>query len=215
VFPAESYAEKEGTLTHPDGRLQRLRPAIEHQGETRAEWSVLAELSRRLGLDLDVLTGPTVTAQLAEAVGFYRGITHDEIGGKGVRWQEREAVTGFRFEVDVGPFELEAPPPSAATEDGRFRLGTFRSVWAATEVEVSPALKFLHPRQRAELSPADAQRLKLFPGDRVIVGSDGHSVSAIVALRDGAPEGTVFLETAIPEDSASVLEGPLVEVRKA
>ena len=37
VFPAESYAEKEGTLTHPDGRVQRLRPAIGHPGETRAE----------------------------------------------------------------------------------------------------------------------------------------------------------------------------------
>jgi NADH-quinone oxidoreductase subunit G len=38
VFPAESYAEKEGTLTHPDGRLQRLRPAIGHPGSTRSEW---------------------------------------------------------------------------------------------------------------------------------------------------------------------------------
>ena len=38
VFPAESYAEKEGTLTHPDGRIQRLRAAIGHPGDVRAEW---------------------------------------------------------------------------------------------------------------------------------------------------------------------------------
>ena len=43
VFPAESYAEKEGTLTHPDGRVQRLRAAIGHPGDTRAAWSVLAD----------------------------------------------------------------------------------------------------------------------------------------------------------------------------
>src|SRR4029077_7153213 len=46
VFPAEAYAEKEGTITHPDGRLQRLRPGIGHPGSVRAEWSVLAELER-------------------------------------------------------------------------------------------------------------------------------------------------------------------------
>ena len=47
VFPAEAYAEKEGTIVHPDGRLQRLRPAIARPGEVRAEWQVLAELALR------------------------------------------------------------------------------------------------------------------------------------------------------------------------
>jgi NADH:ubiquinone oxidoreductase subunit F (NADH-binding) len=56
VFPAESYAEKEGTVTHPDGRVQRLRPAIGRQGLTRPEWQVLAELARRCGADPQVLT---------------------------------------------------------------------------------------------------------------------------------------------------------------
>jgi NADH-quinone oxidoreductase subunit G len=212
VFPAESHAEKEGTMTHPDGRVQRLRPAIGHQGDSRFEWQVIADISARLGLDLNLHTAGMAFKALTAAVPFYAGLTLDGLGGRGVRWGETEAASSFPH-AQRAP-EAPAPHP-AAVGDGALRLGTFRSIWAAPEVEVSPALKFLHPRQRAELSPADAQRLKLFPGDRVIVGSDGHSVSAIVALRDGAPEGTVFLETAIPEDSASVLEGPLVEVRKA
>jgi len=215
VFPAESYAEKEGTVTHPDGRLQRLRRSIAHQGETQAEWALLVEIARRIGLDLDVPTGSVATGLVAAAVPFYAGITPDEIGGKGVRWQERDAASAFAFEVDLGPFELESPPPSPAGSDGRFLLGTFRSVWAASEVEVSPALRFLHPRQRAELAPADAQRLGLLDGDRVVIGSNGTSVRATVALRAAMPPGSVFLQDAIPEDSASTLEGPLVEVRKA
>ncbi|MEA2248042.1 MAG: NADH-quinone oxidoreductase subunit, partial [Solirubrobacteraceae bacterium] len=214
VFPAESYAEKEGTITHPDGRVQRLRQAIGHQGETRAEWWVLSDLAARLGVDFGVLTGPMVTAQLVAAVPFYAGLTLEEIGGKGVRWQDRDAVSGHAFEPDLGPFELEAPPASLA-QDGRFLLGTFRSVWASPEVEVSPALKFLHPRQRVEISPADAQRLNVFEGENVVVGSNGTSVRATVALRDAVPEGSVFLQRSIPEHSASSLEGPLVEVRKA
>ena len=49
VFPAESYAEKEGTVTHPDGRLQRVRPGVPHPGRARPIWEVLAELSALLG----------------------------------------------------------------------------------------------------------------------------------------------------------------------
>ncbi|HWX52375.1 MAG TPA: molybdopterin-dependent oxidoreductase, partial [Solirubrobacteraceae bacterium] len=95
VFPAETYAEKEGTITHPDGRLQRLRPAVAHPGSTRAEWSVIVELATRLGLDLDAPASAMVSAQLFEAVPFYAGLTLEEIGGKGVRWQEREAARAY------------------------------------------------------------------------------------------------------------------------
>ena len=49
VFPAESYTEKEGTVTHPDGRLQRLRPGVPHPGQVRPMWQVLVELSALLG----------------------------------------------------------------------------------------------------------------------------------------------------------------------
>ena len=74
VFPAESHAEKEGTVVHPDGRLQRLRIAIAHPREVRAGWSVIAEIAKRCGLDPGVLTSPMGWGQLVEAVPFYAGI---------------------------------------------------------------------------------------------------------------------------------------------
>ncbi|MDQ6810940.1 MAG: molybdopterin-dependent oxidoreductase, partial [Actinomycetota bacterium] len=95
VFPSESYAEKEGTITHPDGRVQRLRPAVAHPGSTRSEALLLGELSARLGLDLGVLTATMASQQLFDAVGFYAGLTLEEIGGKGVRWQERESAGAY------------------------------------------------------------------------------------------------------------------------
>jgi NADH-quinone oxidoreductase subunit G len=207
VFPAESYAEKDGTITHPDGRLQRLRAAIGHPGAVRSEWSVIAELSRRAGLDLGVLTGPMATAQLVAAVPFYAGLTLEEIGGQGVRWPGREAAAAFPA-AQLDSADDEADPPEAARANGRLRLGTFRSIWNATEVRVSPALHFLHPDLHVEMAPADAQRLELFQGDRVVVGSDGQTVDATVAVRAATPEGSVFLES-------NALDAPLVEVRKA
>jgi NADH-quinone oxidoreductase subunit G len=141
VFPAEAYPEKEGTIVHPDGRVQRLRPAIARPGEVRAGSLLIAELALRVGLDLGVPSAAEASAQLFDAVPFYAGLTLEEIGGRGVRWQEREAAAAFpEAESDltaVGEPQLLAPGAQSAQEAG------YRSVWDAAEVEHSPALKFL------------------------------------------------------------------------
>jgi NADH-quinone oxidoreductase subunit G len=92
IFPAGPYAEKEGTVTHPDGRVQRVRRAVAEAGVTRPGWRVIAELSLRLGTDLDVYSDKEASQQLFDAVPFYAGLTLEEIGGRGVRWQDRESV---------------------------------------------------------------------------------------------------------------------------
>jgi NADH-quinone oxidoreductase subunit G len=163
VFPAEVYAEKEGTITHPDGRLQRLRPAIARASggaagdagqsgvtsSVRAGWHVISELALRLGLDLDVLSGATASRRLLETVPFYAGLTLEEIGGRGVRWQEREQAERFPSAPAVGhePPALSAPAEDPAAGERARELAGFRSVWDAPEVEHSPALEFLFPRR--------------------------------------------------------------------
>jgi NADH-quinone oxidoreductase subunit G len=158
VFPAESYAEKEGTVVHPDGRLQRLRPAIGRQGETQAEWSVIAELARRCDLDLGVATGAMASQQLFDAVPFYAGLTLEEIGGRGVRWQEREAAGAFPEPPASAPPAESAAPASfaAAGSNGSSSPTDGYSIWDAPEVEFSPSLKFLYRRAEREAEPAAA-----------------------------------------------------------
>jgi NADH-quinone oxidoreductase subunit G len=144
VFPAEAYPEKEGTIVHPDGRIQRLRPAIAHPGSVRAEWQVIAELAARVGLELDILSGSAASQRLFDAVPFYAGLTLEEIGGRGVRWQERDAAASFPAEDALASLaELEIVQTPADAMD----LAGFRSVWDAPEVEFSPALEFLFPRR--------------------------------------------------------------------
>jgi NADH-quinone oxidoreductase subunit G len=215
IFPAESYAEKEGTVTHPDGRVQRLRPGIGHPGSVRSGWQVLAELERRVGgeqvgvgmsdtnLQRSPLTGPMASAQLFAAVPFYAGLTLEEIGGRGVRWQEREAAAAVP-EAPSGPFDAGDVVP-APTPNGALRLGTFRSIWTAPEVEASPALKFLAQRATLEVAPVDAERLGIEHGDRVTVSNDDRAVEARVALRGNTPAGTVFLDAGLPDGGASEL----------
>jgi len=141
VFPAEAYPEKEGTVVHPDGRLQRLRPAIARPGEVRAGWQVLTELALRLGHDLDVPSGGAASRMLFEAVPFYAGLTLERISGRGLRWQELDGAGAFPAAAPGG-----APAPAPGGENAA-ELAGYRSVWDAPEVEHSPALEFLFPRR--------------------------------------------------------------------
>jgi NADH-quinone oxidoreductase subunit G len=215
IFPAESHAEKEGTVVHPDGRLQRLRTAISHPGSVRAGWSVIAEIARRAGLETGVLTAPMAFTQLVEAVPFYRGLTLEQIGGRGVRWQEREEASAFPSGADA---VAAARPSGAAAENsasnGGLRLGTYRPIWAAPEVEISPALKFAIAGQHVELAPEDAERLGIAPGESVEVSQNGTSLRAIAHVRTGVPAGTAFLADGIAHESANAFTEPVVEVRK-
>ena len=112
VFPLETHAEKDGTVTHPDGRLQRVRPSTARPGDIRPNWRVLAELSLALGHDTGIDSQPSAFAALTEAVPFYSGITDADIAGRGVRWQE-------------GPSAASAPRPgdSPAARPGEGDVG--------------------------------------------------------------------------------------------
>ena len=88
-FPAETFAEKEGTVTHPDGRLQRVRPSVPHPGSIRPLWQALTELSARLGDETGAGTASEVFDLLSENVSFYKGIDYDLIGDRD-RWPERQ-----------------------------------------------------------------------------------------------------------------------------
>ncbi len=219
IFPADSYAEKEGTLVHPDGRLQRLRTAIAHPGEVRAGWSALAEICRLNGLDTGVLTSGTAFNQLVDAVPFYAGLTLEQITGRGVRWPEREQASAM---PGAGPVSTLAsddqPEPSdgapAAAIDGALRLGTYRPIWAAPEVEISPALHFTVAHQQVELAPEDAARLGIVNGEAVQVSQNGTRLTATAAVRTGVPAGTAFLADGLATDSANALTEPVIEVRK-
>ena len=222
VFPAESYAEKEGTVTHPDGRLQRLRPGVPHPGRVRPTWQVLTELSALLGEETAIDSAPEALEAIAREVPFYAGLTHEEIGGRGVRWQERGAASSFpvgpesaRAPGDSGSAAARAPavaqasaggpPTPTRPANGGLRLGTYRDLWAAEVTERSPALRFLSPKQTLELAPADAERLGVASGDRVEVRSNGARIGARVALRERIRPGAGFLIEGTADDNANAL----------
>jgi NADH-quinone oxidoreductase subunit G len=214
IFPAESHAEKDGTVVHPDGRLQRLRTAIAHPGEVRPGWAVIAELAAVCGVTLDVRRSEDVYALLVDAVAVYAGITLEEIAGHGVRWPERPGAIEMSLPAEDTPAVAAMHTPVPALTNGHLALGTYRPLFAAPEVDISPALQYLVTAQHVELSPQDAAHRGILDGEIVVVAQNGTRLQATAVVRSDVAPGSAFLADGIGEDSANALTAPLIEVLK-
>jgi NADH-quinone oxidoreductase subunit G len=211
VFPLETHAEKDGTVSHPDGRLQRVRPSASRPGDIRPNWGVLAELSLTLGHDTSVSSQPSAFAALANEVSFYAGITDADIAGRGIRWQETPASANVPEPTaapGAGSSKHSSEAPAERFGDpapGALALSTYRDLWAGPITELNPPLRFLAPQQRVELSIPDAQRLGLGAGDDVSVSQNGTSIRAKVTIKERVPEGTCLLIEGVAVGNANVL----------
>ena len=133
-----------------------------------------------------------VTAMLTEAVPFYAGITLEEIGGLGVRWQERDAAASAagRRPVQRARWWTRRRPPEG------LRVADAPSLWRGPETEHSPSLRFLATRARAELSVEDARQAGVAHGDEIGLLAGGRPVARPRSCATGVAAGSVFLSGA-------------------
>jgi NADH-quinone oxidoreductase subunit G len=223
VIPAETFAEKEGTVTHPDGRLQRLRRNVPLPEGMIPGWRFLAAVATELGIGIDAESPADIFEALSSEVPFYDSLTYEEIGGTGTRWGDRDpgqswtptgvssagAAAGTpgepRDQSRTAEPVIGDSPPADAPAGGALVLGTYRDLWAADVTKRNPALRFLMPKQKLELAAKDADELDLAHGDDVSVAVNGHSVEATVAIRERMRQGAAFLIEGTDESNANVL----------
>jgi NADH-quinone oxidoreductase subunit G len=242
VLPLETHAEKDGTVTHPDGRLQRVRPSASRPDGVLPNIIVLSELAAKLGLDTGIDSQPTAFAALTNAVSFYNGIADSDIGGRGIRWQDKQHSSAEQDGPDPAkdvamdssdtqrdaPTSIVQPDPTPrgvaseesvatsppAPDDHSLRLGTYRDLWAGPITELNPPLKFLTPHQRLELSPKDAQRLDLKNGEAIRISQNGSSIDAAVLIKERVSPGVCFLAEGVSGGNANaLLNGGPVQVK--
>jgi NADH-quinone oxidoreductase subunit G len=202
VIPAETWAEKEGTVTHAEGRLQRLRRNVPLPDGMIAGWRFLDAVAAELGAGLDAEAPADVFNAAIEDVPFYAGLTYEEIGGTGVRWGDRPPGQAW---TPVAAGRHGGATPSRERDGEGLLLGTHRDLWAADVTKRNPALRFLMPKQKLELAAKDAESLELAPGDEVTVSVNGHSLDATVAIRERMREGAAFLTEGTDESNGNLL----------
>jgi NADH-quinone oxidoreductase subunit G len=205
IFPAETHAEKEGVVTHPEGRLQRVRRNVPHPKDVRAGWQVLIGIASALGTELDFETAEDAFLALSKESPFYGETAYEEIGGQGLRWAERDPGESWVPDRGGAAGTPSGADSAAAPAPDGLVLGTYRDLWASEVTGRNPALRFLAPEQKLELAAKDAKELELANGDAVTVSVNGHSVEAVVAIRERMRPGAAFLIEGTDEGNANVL----------
>lgn len=217
VLPGASFAEKEGTFANTERRVQRVRQAISPIGEARPDWQIFADLATRMGLPMNYKNPEEIFEEIRSVTPSYAGITYQRINRVGIQWPCPDTdhpgtpyLHQERFTRGLGKFHALAyqGPQELTDGDYPFILTTGRVLYqyhTGTMTRRSKGIEALAPECLVELSPVDAQALKVADGERIRVISRRGDLEARVKMTDRSPKGTIFIPFHYAEAAANRL----------
>jgi formate dehydrogenase alpha subunit len=223
-LPAVSWAEKEGTFTNTDRRVQRVRRAIAPRGEARPDAEIICDLARRIEARLgrptsarwEYASPEAIYREMASVATMFAGITYARIEQVGLQYPVPDAShpgTPFLFAESFPSgrgrfFPLEyVPVAEEADDEYPFILTTGRLLehWHGGTLTRHSQLDALYPSPRVEMHEIDAARLAVKAGDAVRVSSRRGSVVLRVEVSLKARPGVVFIPMHFSEAAANLL----------
>jgi len=207
VFPAASFAEKEGTITNSERRVQRCHRAIPPIGNCRPDSEIIMALGRRLGCSgMDFDSDAEIMEEISLLTPIYGGMHYDRLqeswGLQWPCWNRDHPGTGFLhkyyFARGKGRFTLTAhrEPSETITEEYPFTLvtgrGSYHHYHTATMTRNTRRLVREYPEPLLEMHPHDCEKLRLKPGALVEVTSRRGTVRSKVQITERVQPGTVF-----------------------
>jgi formate dehydrogenase alpha subunit len=203
VLPAACYAEKDGTFTNTERRVQRVRKAVEPPGQARADWEIICDLSRRMGYNMACTSPSDIFDEIRTLTPTYAGITYDRVETCGLQWPCPDIDhpgTPYLHE-DVFPrgrgrlmgVEYEAPAELTSDEYPTL-LTTGRMLYQYNvSTRKSRILDEIAPCELAEIHPQDASSLGIADGDEVRLTSRRGSVITKVRVTERVSPGIMFM----------------------
>ena len=217
VLPASSFAEKNGTFTNTERRVQRVRQAIPPVGGSRPDGEILMELAGQMGYPMTYASEREILAEMASLSPIYAGITYERIEHKGLQWPVPDAehpgtcylYDGGRFTCGKGKFipTRYLPPAEVPDEEYPLLLTTGRILYHYN-VSTSPfsqALTRMRPEERVMIHPGDAAREGVREGGRISVISRRGKVSGYAWVTDSVPPGVVWMSFHHPQSPTNRL----------
>jgi predicted molibdopterin-dependent oxidoreductase YjgC len=224
LLPGVSWAEKEGTFTNTERRVQLVRKAIEPLGEARADWHIVTDLARRiLAKQGRVPSGPQadweyespaqIMDEIASLTPSYAGITNQRLErGDQLHWPvpHREhpgtpILHVGQFTRGRGKFHAVEHLPQNELPDAEYPLilttGRVLYHWHGGEMTRRVAgLMAVYPEALVEISPEDAVRIGLNGSAHVWVASRRGAIVARAVVTDRVSLGLVFANFHFPAE---------------
>ena len=223
VLPAASFAEKDGTFTSTERRIQRVHQAADPPGEARPEWEVICEVLRRLNVPANYASPAEVMDEIASLTPIYGGISYDRLGQEGLQWPcpssnhpGTEILHTERFPIGLARFRPaeHLDPFEAPDEDYPFLLTTGRSLYHFHTGTMTRRVSLLEremPIPFVEVNVKDAADLKIRNGQMVAVESRRGSVSLEARVTPDIPKGMLFMPFHYSEAPANMLTGQALD----
>jgi formate dehydrogenase alpha subunit len=211
VLPAASFAEKEGTFTNFEGRVQRLQKAIEPIGGSLPDGEIILKLAERLDASMPYSSHQQIMDEIEEMVPFYHHLTYADFGTGGPDLTESERGRPVTRRLHKGLFPngfgqfspVEYTPPQSVAKDGYpltlllgsilYHFGTGSRSSRATRL-----VKFC-PEAFMEISEFDAKELGIGNNDKVRVTSAQGELLTIARVSDTLPRSVIFMPVSFPD----------------
>jgi len=223
VLPAASFAEKEGTFTSTERRIQRIRKALEPPGEAKGDWEILGEVASRMGYTLKYETSAQIMEEIADLTPIYGGIHYDRLEKRGIQWpcrDRRDRGTPIlhkgRFTRGKGKFHVVKDVPPAELPSGQYPIllttGRILEHWHTGSMSHrSRVLECLAPESRVEISPEDAERLGIEDGDMVSLCSRRGKVKTRARRSGRVLPGQAFMSFHWGDAPVNALTNPALD----
>jgi formate dehydrogenase alpha subunit len=223
-LPATSWAEKEGTFTNTDRRVQRVHRAIAPRGGSRPDWEIVCDLARRIEARLgrpnsagwEYSDPSEIMAEIAHMVPEYAGVSYDRLGKNGLQTpvlDKQHPGTPYLFSEQFprgrGKFHTLAYVPAAELPDDEypFILTTGRVLehWHGGTLTRHSKLDELYPEAQAAISPVDAALMDIHDGEIVRVSSRRGSIVLRAQVTPKTTTGVIFIPFHFAEAAANLL----------
>ncbi len=223
VLPAACFAEKEGTFTNSERRVQRVRKAVDPPGEAREDSWIIARLSSSMGYDISYDRIEDVFREAGKAWPALGGMDYHRLEHKGLQWPcptRDHPGTPYLFK---GAFPKRIPAftpvdyrPSEELPDSEYPmiLNTGRELFnyhTGTMTRRNKAVNLVSPGGYVEIHPADAREIDIENGRMVRVSSRRGSIKVQVRISSRPLQGTVFIPFHFIEAAANMLTNTAVD----
>lgn len=222
ILPGVSYAEKEGTFSNTERRVQRVRKAVTVEGEMRLDTDIIIDLMNRMGYPQPHLTAAQIMDEIASVTPSFAGISHErldseEVAGRGLQWPcpakdhpGTPIMHVGKFTRGLAWFYPAEYVPSAEVPDDDYPiiLMTGRILYHYTTRAMTgrtPELMEIEGKSFIEMNIEDANKLGIANGDRVKVSSRRGSIESTARVGTKTSPGESWMPFHFPDGNANWL----------
>jgi len=223
VLPSACFAEKDGTYTNTERRVQRIRKAVDAPGEAKADWEIICNIAGKMGYPMSYGSAGDIMHEINLVTPSYAGITYDRIEKEGLQWpclDTDHSGTRFlhkdKFARGKGLFHAIDYRASAELPDEEYPLilNTGRVLYhfhtgTMTRRSKGPAERC--PESLVEISREDAKRYGIEDSSKVKVTTRRGSVEVKARVTDRSPEGVIFMNFHFHEVEVNRLTNPALD----